>query len=147
MEKAQQTISAAKEKLTDYKEYLLDDNEKKEIIEEFKDGGQAKVKEMLTTLNDFTGLFKDAGYEIKGIDASISVPPGMSITFKCLEVIPVSEREQIYIKAENNRIASIILKSLFKASDFSDLVKIGDFRLRSVTLKLGVIPAINISFL
>jgi hypothetical protein len=147
IDKAKESLSTAKEKITDYKDYLLDDGEKQEIIEEFKDSGQIKIKEMLTTLSDFTGLFKDAGYEIKGMDANISVPPAISVSFKCLEAIPESERAQIFTKAENNKVATIILKSLFKASDFSDVVKIGEFRLRSVTLKLGVIPGINISFL
>jgi hypothetical protein len=146
LEKAKETLSTAKDSLTDFKDILLDED-KKEIAAQFKDSSQTKVKDFLSTLNEYGGLFKDAGYEISGINASISIPPDISISFNCLTEIPADEREKILAKAEKNNLALIIVKSLFKASDFSDAVKIGEFRLRHITLKLGIIPGITISFL
>lgn len=145
-EKAKDSLSSAKDSITGFKDILLDD-EKMEIAAQFKDSGQMKVKEFLSTLNEYTGLFREAGYEINGINASISIPPDINISFKCLSEIPDDQREKILARAQKNSLAFIIVKSLFKASDFSDAVKIGDFRLRNINLKLGLIPGISISFL
>ncbi len=146
LDKAKESLSAAKESLTDYKDILIDD-EKMEIAAQFKDSGQTKVREFLATLSEYTSLFRDAGYEINGINASVSIPPDINISFKCLGEITGAERVKILDKAEKNTLALLIVKSLFKASDFSDAVKIGDFRLRTINLKLGLIPGVSVSFL
>lgn len=137
--------TAIKDKAVDLKENLWDD-EKKQIIEEFKDGTSEKLKAMLETLSGYTGLFKEAGYEIYSINASIALPPDMSITFKCLDEIPVSERANILNKVQDDKIATLLLKSLFRASDYSDTLKIGAYKLRSINIKMGLVPGISVSY-
>ena len=101
---------------------------------------------MLETLSNYTGLFKEAGYEISSINASVALPPDMSITFKCLDEIPVSERVNILNKVQHDKIATLLLKSLFRASDYSDTLKIGAYKLRSINIKMGLIPSISVSY-
>lgn len=145
LSKAKTAASAIKDKAADLKENLWDD-EKKEIIEEFKDGTSEKFKAMLETLSNYTALFKEAGYEISSINASIALPPDMSITFKCLNEIPSSERDNIFNKVQDSKIATLLLKSLFRASDYSDTIKIGEFKLRSINIKMGLMPGISVSY-
>ena len=143
--KAKKTLELSKVKLGDLKESFFDDANK-EIIEQFKDSGQEKIKETLTTFNQYSSLFKESGYEISSINASVSIPPDISISFKCLDSIAVEKREELLEKANENKIAMIILISLFKASDFSDTIKMGSFKLKTINIKLGLIPSISITF-
>lgn len=143
--KAKASAGSLKEKVTTLKDNFLDD-EKREIIEEFKDSGQEKIRESLATLSEFAALFKEAGYQLTSINATVSVPPAINISFKVYDSIPVEERTNVLAKAQNNRIALIILNSLFKASDFSNSIKIGDYKLGSINMKLGLIPSISVSF-
>ena len=122
------------------------DDEKKEIVANFKDSGQEKIKDTLLTFNQYSLLFKEAGYELSSINASVSIPPDISISFKCLDSIPVEKRHDLLEQAKENKIALIILRSLFKASDFSEAMKIGSFKLKSINMKLGLIPSISISY-
>jgi len=145
LDKTKASMESAKEKLNTAKENLFDD-EKREIIEQFKGSGQEKIKETLTTFNKYSSLFKEAGYDLSSINASVSIPPDISISFKYLDSAPVEKREELIGKAKDNKIAIIILKSLFKASDFSESLKMGDFRLKTINVKLGLIPGISISF-
>ena len=145
LDKAKLSIESAKEKLNTAKENFFDD-EKKAIIEQFRDSGQEKIKETLTTFNQYSSLFKEAGYDLSSINASVSIPPDISISFKYLDSAPVEKREELIGKAKENKIAVIILKSLFKASDFSESIKLGNYKLKSINVKLGLIPGISISF-
>jgi len=145
LDKAKLSIESAKEKLNTAKENLFDD-EKREIIEHFKGSGQEKIKETITIFNQFSSLFKEAGYDLSSINASVSIPPDISISFKYLDSAPVEKREEFIGKAKENKIAVIILKSLFKASDFSESIKMGNYKLKSINVKLGLIPGISISF-
>ena len=55
------------------------------------------------------------------------------------------ERNNILSKAQDSKIATMILKSLFKASDYSESIKIGELKLKSINIKLGLIPSISVS--
>jgi hypothetical protein len=145
LDKAKASLNSTKGKLSELKENYFDD-EKKEIIEQFKGSGQEKIKETLQTFNDYAALFKQSGYELSSINASVSIPPDVSISFKCLDYIPIDDRPGLLEQARENKIASIILKSLFKASDFAAAMKLGEFKLKSINVKLGLIPAISVSF-
>lgn len=145
LDSAKASLESAKEKIKNVSENLFDDEEK-EIIEQFKSSGQEKIKETLSTFNQYSSLFKEAGYELSSINASVSIPPDISLSFKCLDSVLVEKRDDLLVKANENRIAIIILKSLFKASDFSDAMKMGNFKLKSINVKLGLIPGISVSY-
>jgi uncharacterized protein (UPF0210 family) len=145
LDSAKASLESAKEKIRSVTENLFDDEEK-EIIEQFKSSGQEKIKETLTTFNQYSSLFKESGYEISSINASVSIPPDISINFKCLDSVAVEKREELLEKAKENKIAVIILISLFKASDFSETIKMGNFKLKTINIKLGLIPSISVSF-
>ena len=145
LSKAKASAISLKDKVSDFKENLWDD-EKKQIIEEFKDGTSEKFKAMLETLSNYTTLFKEAGYEISSINASVALPPDISITFKCLDEIPITERVNILNKVQDVKIATLLLKSLFRASDYSDTIKLGEFKLRAISIKMGLIPSVSVQY-
>jgi len=144
LDKAKLSVESAKEKIKNVTGNLFDDEEK-EIIEQFKSSGQDKIKETFTTFSEYASLFKEAGYEIGSINANVSLPPEISITFKYLDSAPVEKREGLIERAKDNKVAVIILKSLFKASDYSETMKIGSFKLKTINIKLGLIPGISVS--
>jgi len=144
LDKAKLSVESAKEKIKNVTGNLFDDEEK-EIIEQFKSSGQDKIKETFSTFSEYASLFKEAGYEIGSINANVSLPPEISITFKYLDSAPVEKREGLIERAKDNKVAVIILKSLFKASDYSEAMKIGSFKLKTINIKLGLIPGISVS--
>ena len=144
LDSAKASLESAKEKIKNVTGNLFDDEEK-EIIEQFKSSGQDKIKETFSTFSEYASLFKEAGYEIGSINANVSLPPEISITFKYLDSAPVEKRDGLIERAKDNKVAVIILKSLFKASDYSEAMKIGSFKLKTITIKLGLIPGISVS--
>lgn len=145
LDMAKASLESTKEKIKELQETYFDD-EKKEIIEQFKGSGQEKIKETLKTFNDYTLLFKQGGYDLSSINASVSIPPDISISFKCLDSILQDERSALLEKTSENKLALLILKSLFKASDFAESMKMGNYKLKSINIKLGLIPGISVSF-
>ena len=145
LDRAKTSTAMFKDKVADFKENLWDD-ERIELIGEFKDATSEKLKAILESLGKFNNLFKEAGYELNSINASIALPPDISMTFKCLDIIPISGRITVFNKAQDSKIATLVLKSLFRASDYSDTIKLGVFKLKSVNIKMGLIPSVSISF-
>lgn len=145
IESARSSVDSVKGKFNEAKTFFFDD-EKKEIIELYKGSGQEKIKETLKTFSDYAGLFKQSGYELSSINASVSIPPDISISFKCLDSIPIDDRSGLLEQTRDNKIAALILKSLFKASDFATAMKMGEFTLKSINVKIGLIPGLSVSF-
>ena len=145
LDSAKASLGSAKEKIKNVTENMFDDEEK-EIIEQFKSSGQDKLIDSLSTFSEYAAIFKEAGYELGSINANVSLPPEISVTFKYLDSASVEKRDGLVQKAKDNKVAVIILKSLFKASDFSESIKIGNYKLKSINVKLGLIPGISVSF-
>ena len=145
LDSAKASLGSAKEKIKNVTDNLFNDEEK-EIIEQFKSSGQDKLIDSLSTFSEYAAIFKEAGYELGSINANVSLPPEISVTFKYLDSASVEKRDGLVQKAKDNKVAVIILKSLFKASDFSESIKIGNYKLKSINVKLGLIPGISVSF-
>ncbi|HSD63483.1 MAG TPA: hypothetical protein VLB50_06775 [Ignavibacteriaceae bacterium] len=139
------SIASVKEKLGELTTNLWDE-EKNEIINEYKEKGEMKLQELAEMLNSNTDLFKKAGFEVSSINASLGMPPDISITFKYLGAVSEDERNEILLKIKDSKMVSVLLKSLFKASKFSESIKVGQYKLNNINIKLGLIPGIGISF-
>lgn len=142
--KAKAAMESVKHKVTELKEDFLDE-EKKAIVEEYKEKGEAKTKELVETLNNYQKLFIEAGYDINSISASLSIPPDISISFKFLGSVDDDKHTEILERAKENKMVSIIIKSLFKSTEFADTIKIGQMKLKTINITLGLIPKISIS--
>ncbi|MDT3695959.1 MAG: hypothetical protein ROY99_06160 [Ignavibacterium sp.] len=143
LDKAKSLTDSLKDKVTGLNEYMLE-SDKNEIINLFKDKGMSRIDEIFETIEHYRSVFVDAGYQIGGINASLGLPPDITIAFKFLGTIDLEKRKIVLEEAEENKLIIIILESLFKASDFSEKIKVGELTLKTINVKLGLIPAISI---
>ena len=143
-EKAKAAAASVTDKISDLKENLWDD-EKSEIINQFKEKAEGKLNEVVETINKYKSLFTEAGYDIHSMSASLSIPPDISMTFTFLGAVDKAKREDIFSRASESKLATIMLKSLFKASGFAETVKVGQIKLKSIVITLGLIPGISIT--
>ncbi|MDY0084006.1 MAG: hypothetical protein RBR74_12555, partial [Ignavibacteriaceae bacterium] len=133
-----------KNKVSDLNDFMVE-NDKNEIINLFKEKSESKIDEIFETIDRYKNVFTDAGYQIGGINASLGLPPDITIVFKILGTVDREKRNSVLSEAEENKLITIILESLFKASDFSDKIKVGELTLKTINVKLGLIPAISIA--
>lgn len=144
LNKAKSLSDSLKDKVTGLNEFMIE-NDKNEIISLFKEKGVSKIDEIFETIDRYRSVFTDAGYQIGGINTSLGIPPDITIVFKFLGTIDTEKRKLVLEEAEENKLVIIILESLFKASDFSEKIKVGELTLKTINVKLGLIPAISIA--
>jgi hypothetical protein len=142
--KAKTTAQSIKEKAVNFNE-IFGDSEKNEIINQFKEKGIDKVEEVFVSIDKFKSLFYEAGYEVGGVNVSLGIPPDISISFKFLGLVDEIKRKEISARLSEHKLASILLLSLFSASDYTEKIKVGDLKLNTINIKLGLIPSISVS--
>jgi len=144
LNKAKSAAQSLTEKVTNLSE-VFGDSDKDEIVNLFKEISSNRVEEMFVNIDKFKTLFYEAGYDIGGISVSLGLPPDISISFKFLGSVDDVKRNEIELKVAENKLASIILNSLFKASDFTEKIKVGEMKLKSIDITLSLIPSISVS--
>jgi len=144
LDKAKSLSDSLKDKVTGLNEFMIE-NDKNEIINMFKEKGVSKIDEIFETIDRYRSVFTDAGYQIGAINASLGIPPDITIVFKFLGTIDPVKRKLVLKEAEESKLIIIILESLFNASDFSEKIKVGELTLKTINVKLGLIPAISIA--
>jgi hypothetical protein len=143
--KVKESASAIKEKVSNLKEDIWGE-EQKLIIQEFKDSGTAKIKEVLENIGGSSAIFLQSGYELKDVNINLGIPPDIVLTFHFLK--DISEEEQIKVLEETKKssLIHLIITCLLKASNYFDKIKVGDYKMASVSISLGLTPGININF-
>ncbi|MCX6165245.1 MAG: hypothetical protein NTU73_10380 [Ignavibacteriae bacterium] len=144
-EKALEAAGGLKDKIADMKDNIFS-SEEEEIKEEFKESGTSKIQEMLNYITDSTDLINRAGFELSGLGVSIAIAPLIKVSFAFLKKISEDERKEIIEEVKEKRIIKILLACLFKASDFVDGIKVGNYKLGGVDISLGLTPGINVTF-
>ena len=144
-EKAIGAAGGLKDKITDLKGNIFG-TEEEEIKEEFKETGTSKIQDMLNYITGSTDLINRAGFELSGLGVSIAIAPLIKVSFAYVKKISDEERSGIMEESKEKRIIKILLACLFKASDFVDGIKVGNYKLGGVDISLGLTPGINVTF-
>jgi hypothetical protein len=142
---AKETVSSLTEKVLDLKDDLFND-EQSEILSEFKEAGLVKMKISMEQISDSLGLLSKSGYDFRGMDISMGIPPSLSTVFLYEKEISEEERIKLQEEAKGKRIVEIILKCLFKANEFYHSVNIGNYKIDKVKITLGLSPGMSLSF-
>jgi hypothetical protein len=77
---------------------------------------------------------------------TLGLPPEIVVVFDALEKVSDDEKEKLILELADKKIISLILTSLFKARDFFEVIKIGEYKLNQIKISLGLTPGISILF-
>ena len=143
--KVTESASTLKDKFSNMKEDLWGD-EQKQIIQEFKDSGTAKIKEVLENIGGSSAIFLQSGYELKEVNINLGIPPVIVTIFHFLKDIPEEEQKKVLEETQKSTLIHLIITCLLKASNYFDKIKVGDYKMSSVSISLGLTPGININF-
>lgn len=145
LDKVKNSTENLKSKITELKDDIWNE-EQASIIQEFKDGGTAKVKSVLENMNNSGLLFLKSGYELQTVSVNLGLPPVIIASFHYNNKITDEERAALLEDTKDQKIIQLIIKCLLKAEDFYDLVSVGNYGLGSVNITLGLTPGITINF-
>ena len=143
--KAKEAATVVKDKISDLKENIWGD-EQKERMQEFKDSGTAKIKDVLENIGGSSAIFEKSGYQLNGVSINLGLPPVISTDFHFIKDISKEEQAQILEETKGSRVIHLLIKCLLKASDYFDKVKVGDYKLNSVKIAMGLAPGIEVNF-
>lgn len=145
LNKAKSAVSSVSDKIVEMKEDMIGD-EQKAIMDEFKESSLGKVKQVMEELNNSLGIITKSGYEFKGINVSLGIPPSLSTSFHYKKEISDAEKTALLEEAKEKKFVLMTLKCLFKAGDFYHSIKMGEYILNEVSITLGLTPGVSVGF-
>ena len=145
IEKAKDSASTITDKISELTNNLIGD-ESQVIMDEFKDAGANKVKEIVNNIEASKIYVTRAGYELISFNVSLGLPPQIGLSFKYQSEVSADDRNKLLEEVEEQKVLSVILKCLFKAGDFYTSAKFKEYKLGSVDISLALTPGVNINF-
>ena len=142
---AKDAVSNVSNKIVSFKDNIIGD-EQNEIVDNFKEASNNKVKEVLDSINESMTLITSSGYEFKGIGVSLGLSPSISLSFHYLRDISDEAKNSILEQAEEKKMIKLIIKLLFKAGDYYKAIKLGNYALDAVNMSLGLSPGMSVTF-
>jgi hypothetical protein len=144
-DKAKDSVSALKDKVSEFKDDLWGD-EQKQLMDDWKEGGINKARESLESIGNSTALFIKSGYELNGVTINLGLPPVIVSDFHYLKDISDEERAAVLAEVKSSKIVHLLITCLLKARDFFEKVKVGDYKMNIVSVTIGLTPGITITF-
>src|ERR1035437_1390327 len=143
--KVKESASAIKDKVSNLKEDIWGE-EQKQIIQEFKDSGTAKIKEVLENIGGSSAIFLQSGYELKDVSINLGIPPVIASTFSFIKDISEEEQKKVLEETKKSPLIHLIISYLLKASNYFNKIKVGSYKITSVSISLVLTPGVNINF-
>jgi hypothetical protein len=125
-----------KEKVTGASEFLGD----------LKEGGKEKFIAHVNSLSDIIPIIAQTGYQLKGIDMDVTIPPGVNMHFEKFKNISDEEIGQILDANKGKELLRSIVKALVTADEFHKKLKMGDLLLTDISIGLSLPPKVTIKF-
>jgi len=145
LSKVKDSASSLKEKVADLKEDMWGE-EQKQLLQEFKDSGSAKIKEVLENIGGSSVIFLQSGYELRDVSINLGIPPDITTIFHFIKDVSEEEQKKVLEESEKSKVIHLIITCLLKASNYFDKIKVGDYKMSSVEISLGLTPGVKIIF-
>ena len=131
------------DKIDDWKTDFFDD-EKQNIIQEFRDNTKEKISAILNDLQNSTKLIENIGYDFVAFNIDLGIPPSVQLIF---EVLPLkAEKIEAQLPEDINLVIKIVLKALLRTNALAQSFKLNDFECKQVTLTMGLNPDIVLNY-
>jgi len=122
----------------------------KEKVENTKDslGNLSKVvEEMINNLNEALPILKEYGFGLIELEIELGVPPKLVTHFDMSNEDFTEElRDKILDEMQNNKIASLIVKSLYNAYNLQKKIKIKDLKFAEIEIEASLPPSVKLKF-
>ena len=115
-------------------------------VTDIKESGTDLINEKIEEITGSLQIINKSGFSLKDIGMSLGIPPEINGTFTFDRNVPDEEWEKLFAETEDKQTLNMLLKSLFKAQDMVEKMKLGAFKLDSVTVVLGIPPGISLKF-
>ncbi|MBL0078454.1 MAG: hypothetical protein IPP53_04855 [Bacteroidetes bacterium] len=131
------------DKIDDWKTDFFDD-EKQNIIQEFRENTKEKISAILNDLQNSTKLIENIGYDFVAFNIDLGIPPSVQLIF---EVLPLkAEKIEAQLPEDINLVIKIVLKALLRTNALAQSFKLNDFECKQVTLTMGLNPDIVLNY-
>lgn len=115
-------------------------------VEEVRDAGLAKLMDTLDDFNSALPILREAGYALTGITLSMGIPPSLVGEFCPSQEVSSENIERLLTEHAEKRLTVLLIKALHNAWVMQTKLSIGGLTPTGVSVEVGLIPVVSLSF-
>jgi hypothetical protein len=108
--------------------------------------GREATGRLAEDLNELLPAIRRAGYQVRGIDLDVAVPPRVAVHCHLEAEVSADDRAALLAALEGRAIAAAAIRALFQVSDLQKSIAVGSLVPSDVILELGLSPAVKVRY-
>lgn len=106
-----------------------------------------KITELANNLNESLPILAEHGYVLNELEVEVGVIPKVVLNFNVpTEEITEEKKDEVLAELKNNKLATIVVNSLFQATKIQNYVKVGNLKFAEVEIEVSIPPIVKIKF-
>jgi hypothetical protein len=112
-------------------------------VDKLKVDSEEKLMDTVTEIQESTGVFEEAGYELIGLRIEMGFNPKVVPRIRRVKDISDQEFRRLMDKHADREVVNALLNAIRKAEQLEDKVSIKNLELCNFEIEVGVVPAIH----
>jgi hypothetical protein len=117
------------------------------FLDDIKEAGSDKINEMVALIQEMTPQIDVAGFHLNEIEVGVGLPPGINLAFTKEKDVAPETINQLLKENEDRPLFTLIVQTLQKADTLVKGMKLTNFKLGEMAMKIGLPPDVNIKLL
>ena len=139
-EQAQSSLSSLVSKTDELREQAV------AKVEEIKDAGLAKLLETLGDFNNALPILREAGYSLEGFTLGMGIPPNLNAEFSASPEASSVDVERLLTPHADKKLTVVLIRALHNAWLVQTKIAIGGLKPTKLSVDVGLIPSVSVSF-
>jgi hypothetical protein len=123
-------VSSIDNKLSDSLSFLGD----------LKEAGSEKVNSLVSNIQELAPSIDKTGFKMHEVEVSIGIPPDIRIAFTKEQEVDPATIDQLLQENEDRPLFKLIVQTLQKADTVVKDMKLSNFKLDELSMKIGLPP-------
>ena len=121
-------------------------NSAKEAAGNVSGGATDMINSLVADINSALPILSEHGYKMNEFEIELGLVPSIKPHFLIAEELTDEKQEEILKEIGNNKIATLLVKSLAQAGKLQKSIKVGELKFAEVEIEASVPPKVTLKF-
>jgi hypothetical protein len=117
------------------------------FMEDLKEAGAEKMNELVDRIQHLAPLIDVTGFNMHEIDVGIGIPPEINIAFLKVKDVDTETIDKLLKENEDKPLFTLIVQTLQKTDALVKDMKLVNYKLGQLSMKIGLPPDVGIKLL
>jgi hypothetical protein len=139
-------LNKVTDKVNEHKDAVMEGFSFDKLTEKVTGMSDSAKEKSIGFMNDMIAIspiIEEIGFKTTGISVSLGLPPDVTFHFSKESDTTQEERDAMLAQHANNKMLTVVAKTLFMADSYQQKLKMGNFRFANIDVCVGLTGGVS----